>query len=153
MYLYKIEKRYSHLTGKEILPEITRTPNIICDYTGELIMDGEQDSPLYALKVDYDSGSEEIYYYDDDKEYFKKLNIDYDSIFRLQSHFKMGDDGEDESVSLVKEWITNMEEDVGIFKNCATIEEAMRIARVRTIKRLLNDKTYTPEQLGLDTYE
>jgi hypothetical protein len=151
MKLYKPSKRFNPRTGKETEPEFSPCGSWICDYSGEEIdLDDLQYRPMYELQPDYYDGLEQAYYYDDEKEFFEeKLNIDYSSLFEEPFVFKVQEDFTDNSFFLVKEWMENRTVKGHIFYDCRTIEEAMRKARVRTVKRLITEELYTNEQLGL----
>ena len=106
---------------------------------------------MYNITIHYNHDCEAVYEFDYDyMEYFKNLNIEYSSLFSSPFHFGVGEDGWDVSVALVDQWMKGFKSKKGLYKECRTIEEAFRISRVNIIKKLLSDKTYTKEQLGLE---
>jgi hypothetical protein len=150
MMLYQLEPRFNQRTGKPIEPVLTKTGVLICDYTGDLITTDDNDYyPQYELKADYDSRCEEVYYYDDARDFFESRSIEYGKLFVDPFVFSVNVDYTDKSVQLVQEWMLNINANSGVFCECKSIEHAMRIARVRTVKRLLSMDTYTIQQLGI----
>jgi hypothetical protein len=155
MILHKEVKTYDKRTGKEAESEWLPTRIYICDYTGEEC-DSDQNYDfqwMYKLETHYYNGIEQVWYYDDDnRKYFEEgLKINYGSIFSHPFMFAPQINGTycDASYWLSSEWMDAVEVKGHTFYECSTIEEAMRRARVRTIKRLLEEKAYTKEQLGL----
>jgi hypothetical protein len=154
MILHKQVKQFDKRTGKEIESEWVPTRTYICDYSGaECDADENYEvQPMYTFKADYYDGLEQAWYYDyDNIEYFRKLNVEYGSIFDVEYMFMPDVNGSqyDASFWLNQEWMDGVDVKGHTFYECATLEEAMRRARVRTIRRLLDEKAYTPQQLGL----
>ncbi len=149
MIIYSEEKRFSPKTGKELGSDYGES-GLICDYTGKVIdQDNYEDRPMYGIKIQYNSDCEEVYYYDKEKEYFDKIGVNYYSLFGSEYHFLVGSDGQDYSSNLLDEWSRDFKKKDSVFFECLTIEEALRRARVRTVKKLLEEKKYTVEELGL----
>jgi hypothetical protein len=151
MNLFTVEKRFHPKTGKPVGDEFVESENLICDFTGELIdCEDYQNRPLYSVHFDYNHDCEEVYYYDDDKEYFEQLDVEYSNLFENKPyHFLPDNDGGDASWNLMFEWWNCLKSKKGDLADCKTIEDAMRKARVRTIKKLLKSKKYTIEEFGL----
>lgn len=156
MNLYTKQQEFSRKTGKPVGFTHTLSGAQICDYSGLLIAEDAdyENRPLYSLNADYNRDCEEVYYYDDEAEAMKKLGVeDYGKIFEANFVFQpyIDEDGKytDYSRNLVQEWVKALKDKTGYLAECATIEEAMRKARVRTAMKLLVDKTYTAEELGL----
>lgn len=155
MKIYKASKLFNSRTGEEIEPDY-KACGVICDYTGESMDEDDlQNYPQYDIKISYYSGMEQAYYYDDGKEYFEKLGISYDSIFEnSEYHFAangcFGPEFRDNSQMLVADWMAGISNEASLYYNCPTVENAFRIMRVNLIKRLLAEKKYTKEELGLN---
>lgn len=153
MNLYKAKVKFDAETGKRLKrPTVVKTRDAICDYTGELIKYSEDRDmyPQYTLTLDYDC---ESYYHDKDAEFFRDLGLDYSSLFDdKEYHFAVLGDyagNVDMSQMLMSEWVGQMSAKVGPFATCGNVEEVLRKARVETVKRLIKEKKYTPEELGL----
>jgi hypothetical protein len=154
MNLYKIKPRYSIDTGKPIEPTI-RVYGFVCDYNGSLI-DTEDDSckPLYWTTIKYDHSSEPLWYEDPERRILEeKYKIEYQEYAKFMEspyHFSPIEcyGVSDASIELIEEWMKNREKRGSIFHNCNTIEQAFHVARLRTLMKLLNDKMFTPLQLG-----
>jgi hypothetical protein len=151
MKLYKLEDRFDTKTGKLKDPIMVWTGNYLCDYDGSLIdTDDPEFKPQYTLTANYCHDSEEVYYYDAAKEWFEKHKIEYANLFNDPFIFsKILSDGIDCSFTLVKEWMDNFNNETSPLFLCSSIEEAMRISRVRTVQKILKEKKYTAQELGL----
>ncbi len=149
MIIYSKEQRFSPKTGKELESDYAES-GLICDYTGKVIdQDNYEDRPMYSIKVNYNADCEEVYYYDEAKEYFDVIEADYYKLFESEFHFLVGDNGQDYSCNLLDEWNKGFSDKKSLFYQCLTVEEAFRRARVRTVKVLLESKKYSKEELGL----
>jgi len=151
MKLYTTRKVFDRFTGKPNGEDFAPTGKYICDYTG-VVIDGDENpecEPMYKLKVSYNNDSEEVYYYDEVKEEFEEMGIDYGTMLSEPYTFAVNEDYTDVSIGLVQEWMAERAEKKSVFYKCATIEQAMRIARVRTVLRLLKEKIFTAAELGL----
>jgi len=148
MYSYKISPRFDPRTGKPTNSEKV-IDKLICDYSGEVIPEHLD----YEVKIEQIGGSEETWYYDDEREYFENLGIDYGSVFISSYHFLSNQDGHDFSAKLVEEWTQNFNNKKSIFHHCLNLDTAFRLTRIRTIKKLLKNKSYSIEELGFDVYE
>lgn len=146
MYLYKKEKRFHPKTGKEI-PDFVKA-GYICDYSGVFI-ESSPEFIEYDVEIGQISGCEETWYYDDDvREFFEeKYGIDHAYLWTSPFHFAQTDNIYDHSWSLMNEWVQDCQKKKSPFYMCGNIDKAMRIARVRTIKKLLDVGIYTIEEL------
>lgn len=152
MRLHKVTKRFCPQTGTELDSILKPSLVLICDYSGvEIDQDNLSIRPQYVLKPEYDSGCEEVYYYDDIKPYFEEqLKIEYASLFRQPFVFSTHPNfSSDYSLTLIEEWMDGVDIEGHTFFKCSTVEEAMRRSRVRLVKYFIEDKIYTKEQLGL----
>jgi len=69
-----------------------------------------------------------------------KFDIKSD-IFDSEYHFSVvRDDGCDASLSLAEEWARDVSKGNGLFEDCLSFEEALRISRVRVLQKALKDK-------------
>ena len=155
MKLYILEKRFHPKTGKELDPQPVESKNFLCDFTGGIIdCEKYENRPLYEIKIDYNHDCEEIYYYDEAKDWFRKQRIGYASIFESPFHFKPagGRNNTDASVSLMAMWVRNCgsARTNHWLAGASTIEEAMRRSRVRLVKQFIEEKRFTPDELGLE---
>lgn len=154
MHIFKSEPCFNRRTGKKEGTELQETSNRICDYTGEIILDefGEE-TPMYTLLPYYNNDAEEVWYEDSGRRTLeKKYNFDYGDLFKTPFVFKVypGRDFEDASVDLVTEWLAHREAKKDYyFAECRSVEEAMRLSRVRVVKRLLESGKQTIASLGL----
>lgn len=156
MRLYTNKKQYNRETGK---PENVSIPSnlYLCDYTGEIIDKSKHPERLsiYSLTVNQIGGSEESWYYDsldwlfNDKKNNKVLcgfdeNEVKCNIFSEPYHFFIPSGSEtDVSFSLADEWVNDVkvhDYEKGIFTNCFSFDDVLRVSRVRVLKRALKDK-------------
>lgn len=152
MYSYKTIPKFDPYTGKPAHPTFTRGSKI-CDYSGNVIDEEILPGIEYEIKIEYISGCEEPWYYDDDREEFETLGIEYDSIFSSPYHFESNREGQDYSSNLLDEWNKNFDNKDSIFYHCTNLDLALRICRIRTIKKLLKENKFSIEELGLVKYE
>jgi hypothetical protein len=162
MLLYSLTKIYDRYTGKEDCSILKATGGKLCDYTGEVI-DGETlaDGPLlYTVKIDYDYSSEPNWYYDDARGELENMGVSYENFARFiygPYHFMVNYDTGgygDNSMRLVKEWldIHNREDDAAMddpLYQAGTIDKAFRVARYRTLFRLLKEGKYNLVDFGM----
>ena len=159
MHLYKPKPRFDSRTGKPI-NSVLRPAGYVCDYTGEEF-DGVADyelEPLYYLKIKYNHDSEPLWYEDKERQILEKqYGVEYGdfSNFLDSTYHFMHTEGfgcADVSMQLVSEWIVAVNSDnskhPNPLHNCRTIEQAFRVCRLRTLMRLLEEKKYTPVELG-----
>ena len=152
MILYAPIKSFCRKTGKEIEPEWVQTRKYICDYTGEEC-DPDEDhelQPMVQYTVNYYDGLEQAWYYDyENIKFFEELGVEYGSIFEIPFVYKPNVNGSrfDACFWLNQEWVDGFDVEGHTFYNCYSLEEAMRRARIRTIRRLLDEEAYTKDQL------
>ncbi len=160
MIIYTLEKHFCERTGKELSPTQIESDKYICDFSGELIdSDHACGSGFYDLEIKYNNDSEEDWYYESMPELAKILGIKDDSggdfyqlkqsLYEGKYHFLYNMEGTDHSLSLCKEWIDNIDNKKSIFYEIDNIARAFRKARYRTVCKLLKEKKYTIEELGL----
>jgi hypothetical protein len=156
MNLYTKSPEFSRKTGKQVGESYSLSGAHICDYSGLLIpsdVDYEH-SPLYSLNADYNRDCEEIYSEDEEGYELKKLGMeDYGKLFEANFVFQPYITAEgvytDQSLNMLFEWGLDRQRKTGIYKDCVTIEEIMRKSRARVALKLIKDKTYSLEELGL----
>ena len=69
-----------------------------------------------------------------------KFDIKSD-VFDSEYHFSVvRGDGCDASLSLAEEWVRDVSKGNGLFEDCLSFEEALRISRVRVLQKALKDK-------------
>ncbi len=152
MIIYSKEQRFSPKTGRELEPDYAES-GLICDYTGRAIdMDEYEFRPMYSIKINYDHSCETVFSEDEDRQYFQKAGIEYSSLFESEFSFLVGDNGQDFSCNLLDEWSKGFSVEKSLFYQCLTVEEAFRRARARIAKKLLEEKKYSKEELGLRDY-
>lgn len=161
MFLYKKKKFFDPETGKEVEPVLKRS-GYLSDLTGKPIdLDNDEEKPLYTLSFDYDHGSEPLWY-EDFYDLLRELKLseenmeysDFSQFMESPYHFTNveGYGCTDETESIMDQWITDRKKkgvrgDVE-FRGCGTIEQVLSKIRVKTLRRLIEEKVYTLEQLG-----
>ena len=157
MHLYKIKPQFDPDTGEPVNPILKIDEKLaICDYSGGEIdlYDIDEEKPTYNLLIKYDHSSEPNWY----EEYHKfesDFGITYESFAEFMEspyHFKHTEayGVADLTFNLVREWISHINNGVGRFKDCLTVEQVFTLLRLEMLKRLLIEKKYTLEQLGLE---
>jgi hypothetical protein len=158
MKIYTESNRFCPHTGKPMSPTVAvDTGKFICDYSGELYDMDQDDGQMraYLLCIEYNDDSEPVWY----EEYHKfkeEFGIDYgdfskfmDSSFHFANTKSYG--AADLSEKLVQEWVKARKTKKGRFSQCATIEQVLTELRFGTLRKLLLEKKFTLEQLGLTT--
>ncbi len=151
MFVYKKVPFYSQRTGQ--IDGYTREAiSVVDDFTGEMIEKGGGFSDvIYSIKIDYNNGSEEAWYYDELPAFLKTKgkNEDYPSdhyqylsrFWNEPYHFFFDlDSDQDSSFSLMREWFDGWKKKENLFFNCTTIDEAFRRSRVSVFSKLLKEK-------------
>ena len=153
MNLYKFKPQFDPNTGKPTLSKRI-LDSYVDDYNGNLI--GKDEPVLYTLSIEYDHRSEPLWYCDRERsELEEQCGIDYaDFAAFLNSPYAFTELSNahgyvDTSFQLIEEWMMNVKNGLGPFRECGTVEESFRFARYRTLNRFLKENTYTLAQLGL----
>lgn len=160
MNIYTESERFCPHTGKPISPVLAvDSSKFICDYSGELY-DMDQDDcqmRVYELRIDYNNDSEPVWYEDYHK-FEDEFGIDYsdfskfmDSPFHFANTESYG--AADLSETLFAEWIEARKNKKGRFSQCATIEQVLTELRLTNLRKLLQEKKFTLEQLGFSNTE
>ncbi len=160
MNIYTESKRFCPHTGKPTSPIFTvDNAKFICDYSGELLDADHDDGQMrvYTLRIRYNNGSEPVWY----EEYHKferEFGLDYgdfskfmDSPFHFTNTESYG--ASNLSEKLVQEWVEARSKRTGRFSKCASIEQVLTELRFETLRRLLQEKKFTLEQLGFSNSE
>lgn len=149
MIVYKLEDRYDQKTGEKtgIHQEYD---HVICDFTGKK---GEYSEDLgNSYNVDHHSsdpcfgcqGDEHKLSNDFKFDIYELLGSDY--IFDEWSY----NTGQSKT-PIIQEMFKAYEKETG--EKVEFLDSLFRWARVRTVRRLLTEGVYTPEQFGLETFE
>lgn len=162
MNIYKLKPTYSRDTG-ELEGQMVFPDKILCDYTGNEINKDDCDfKPTYKISFIYNNDSEEDWFYDDVEKIIKLLssfpnekdfNFDHNirAVLALDKfHYSIiNGDYVDASVLLAKDWIEGINIKDNMFFNCHSFAEAARIQRRKLVLGFLENKTYSPLELGL----
>lgn len=161
MNLYKVKKQFDPDTGKPTDPTLTKCKNkAICDWSGsELDFGNCEEEVTYTLSIQYNHGSEPNWYENHHK-FEADFGITYSSFAEfMESPYHFGNieeyGCEDVSQLIAAAWLDAREgvkgpKTIPELKEYGTIEGALSFFRLRTLRRLLTEKKYTPEQLGLE---
>jgi hypothetical protein len=164
MHIYSNATRFCPHTGRPLDPILLRDPRrVICDYSGqEFDTDDDTLTPYYNLSIEYNHDSEPSWYqsHDDFNEDFKVGYGDFSNFMSSPYHFMHSEayGAVDYSWFLIEEWLTARrgKNKKHRFYRCGTIEQAMKTARLDTLRKLLESKKYKLEELGFshneDTY-
>lgn len=150
MYLYERVNRFNPVTGQPT-EEWLISSKTVCDYTGEVMESDLETGPLVDLNTGYCHDVEPMWDQDDGRGWFEGRGLSYESLMDLTYHFKPATQWgyADVSMFLAREWLDGMGDPDSVFHECLYLDEALRRARVRTVKRLLEDETLTHEALGI----
>ena len=153
MNLYKFKQQFDPNTGK---PSSSKriSGGHLDDYTGNLINSDEL--LMYTVSIAYNHGAEPLWYYDKElSDLEKKYGVEYSEFSSFMNspytfaELSNSHGSVDRSFQLIQEWLMNTKNGLGPFRECGTIEDAFRVARYRTLMRILKENTYTLVQLGL----
>lgn len=162
MHLYsQSKKRFDPETGEPLPPQMgIDRKKAICDYTGDEIdlWNNHEELPLYNVSIRYEHGSEPMWYEDlHDLERELGVEFDYSSFAKFMEspyHFRNTEayGTDDTSDAMMMDWATarNQIASRHMFRNCKTLGDILTVARISTLRYLLKEKKYTPEQLGLE---
>jgi hypothetical protein len=162
MHLYSpSKKQFDPDTGEPIAPMMVRDrKKAICDYSGEEIdiYDNIEEIPLYSISIKYDNSCEPQWY-EDMHELQRELGIEFDygcfsQFMESPYHFRHTEEYgcSDVTLDMMKQWITikKFKKSDDPLHRCGTIGGVLMHTRLETLKRLLKEKKYTLEQLGLE---
>jgi hypothetical protein len=157
MNLYKIKPQFDPDTGEPSDPTLkVDRKRAVCDFSGEEydIYDSDEHIPTYNISIQYNNSSEPNWYEDYHK-FEEDFGITYESFAEFMEspyHFMHTEECgvSDLTFNLVREWISHINNGVGKFKDCLTIEQVLTLLRLKNLRNLLEKKRYTPEQLGLE---
>ena len=154
MILYRPSKRFDLKTGDELEPGLERT-GYICDYSGQILTNRDENKPFFEIDLKDIGGCEEFWYYDEHSIVVliqKETNLgDYEirsTINRPPYHFASGYNNYDESVNLIREWYESMASHQGLLKQCKNIVEVFSLSRYRMLEKLLKEKKITLIEIG-----
>lgn len=146
MIIYDKVKRFDSVTGKPI--EKWTFKEIRCDYTGKVL---DYDNYYCAYNLDY--GDQDSCFGASDEEF--KLGKDFKiHMFPFLSqayHFLTvgGTDNKEDCAEwqMMEEALKNCKKSNNEWFRCRTFDAICRAARCRTVRKLIEDKVITPEQL------
>jgi hypothetical protein len=157
MHIYKSKVRYNQNTGKPDRNFLEKSGDVICDYTGEVI--AGHDEPLwYTISINYNHSSEPMWYEeelrDELEDNYGVEYGDFSAFMESPYHFKLNGDYTDVSLDMLKEWMNSYQQAMNgkhvgnLLYECRNIEEVFRTVRLRTLKKLLDESTFTVTDLG-----
>jgi len=162
MHLYsRTKKQFDPNTGEPLAPIMARDrKHAICDYSGEEIdlYDNDEEIPWYVISMRYDHGCEPQWY-EDMHELQRELGIEFDyssfsEFMESPYHFRHTEPYgcSDVTLDIMKEWVATktLEKSDNPLHRDGTIGAVLMDIRLETLKRLLKEKKYTLEQLGLE---
>lgn len=145
MYYYKKMPIFDRYTGKKLAPSWSKAGKID-DFTGDKIPDDPYVEAGYSVGINYESGSEPLWY--EDKEHQEFGYERYAKFVSQPYHFLAEEYGmHDNSIHLIKEWLRDIGKKGSVFFGCVTLEQAYKAARLRTMRKLINNKTFKVEEL------
>lgn len=143
MFLFKTIKLFNKYTGNKEGHQHVETNQILDDFTGEILTKNIHQN-LYSISFNFNHDSEPVYYYDEEKEFFEDLGVDYGGFVSNPYHvfWATGQSFDNSMAHLYKifENKKNLEKYSGIY-------DIYRVARINTIKKLLKENKLKPEQL------
>ena len=162
MHLYKIKPQFDPDTGSPSDP-ILKVDNkrAICDFSGVEydIYDSDEHIPTYNISIHYSHSSEPNWY----EEYHKfetDFGVTYETFAELMEspyHFMHTEEYgcADYTEIIAAMWLDARGDIKGPkvmreFKQYGTIEQMFLHFRLKNLRKLLTEKRYTPQQLGLE---
>ena len=149
MKVYKLEDRYDQKTGEKTGVHKVYD-HVICDFTGK---EGEYVERLgYSYGVDYGSCDPCMGCHDDEYEFSDKYNFDIYELFGSDFIFDEYSYNTGESKTpIIQEMFKTYKKETG--EAVEFLDHLFRWARVRTVRRLIEEGKYTFEQFGIETFE
>lgn len=149
MIIYDKVQRFDSVTGKPV--EQWAFKEIRCDYTGK-VLDYNNFGPESFCTYNLNYGDHDPCFGAGGDEY--KLGKDFGiEVFPFMSqeyHFySSGGDAKEDYAEwqMMEEALKNCKKEKGEWHRCYTFDAICRVARVRTARKLIEDKVITPEQL------
>lgn len=137
MIVYKLEERYDAKTGKKLKDDYTYS-HVICDFTGKV---GEYQETLgNAYEVDYGSIDPCLGCMDVEYELTQKWGIESNC---LGGAYHI-DENNVKLMDIIAAYMDSEKEEPEFLSNL------FRWCRAKTVERLLTEKIYTLEELGLE---
>jgi len=143
MIVYKLEDRFDSKTGKKVGSEMVND-KVLCDFTGAEAEYVEEIGLTYS--VDYNSVDPCFGCSGEEYELANKYKFDVYSLFNSPFVFKEYNRGQNEPIFI--EMLRTYEEEVG--EPVEFIDQLFRWARVRMVKKLLEEGKYSLKELGLE---
>lgn len=145
MILYKEVDRFDQKTGKK-KKSVLEPAGMICDLTGKEV---EYSADLGALyTIDYNGIDPMVCSYLGEFEFKKKYKTEiYEFMMNPYVFDDVNNEVLEEIIKIVKAAKKKGEEVPDM-----QFDQLIRWCRIRTADRLLTEKKYTPEQLGLEIY-
>lgn len=146
MIVYKLEDRFDQKTGKKSGTHRVYD-KVICDFSGKEGNFAEDLGSSYG--VNYNSCDPCFGCRDDEFELSRKFKFDihslYGSDFIFDEHSYNYDDSK---VPIIREIIKTYEKETG--EKIEFLDQLFRWCRVRMVTKLLSEKKYTLDELGLE---
>ena len=143
MIVYKLVERFDSKTGKRIDDEL-EIDKVLCDFSG---FEGKYAEELgLTYTVDYNSVDPCFGCSGEEYELANKYKFDVYSLFDSPFIFKEYNRGKDKPI--LTEMLETYKKEVG--GPVEFLDQLFRWARVRMVKKLLEEGKYTLKELGLD---
>lgn len=150
MIIYDKVQRFNPVTGKSIEKWIQK--EIRCDYTGK-VLDYDNFGPESFCTYSLNYGDQDACFGagGDEYKFGKDFGIEVFPFMSQEYHFYSGggsDAKEDYAEwQMMEETMKNCKKSNSEWHRCYTFDAICRVARVRTARKLIEDKVITPEQL------